>query len=290
VSAQPRKIALIGDPVAHSVSPALQQAAFNTKSLPYEYVTERITRAELPGAFARLREQYAGLNVTRPLKEAVLPLLTDLSEEAKVAGSVNTVTFSSDGQSRGFSTDGAGFLAAVRRVYDGPIERAVVLGTGGAARAVAAALADFATVTVAGRNRATGLELAMNMPWTGHSVGFVYAEHEPHTYRSLLGSSDLLVNATPLGGPDYPDRSPLPDDALPLPGTVVFDLISIPRTTPLLHDAAAANCKVIQGIEMLIEQGALAFTIWTGVPAPVEIMREAAYRAADLQAPPELAV
>jgi shikimate dehydrogenase len=279
------QIALIGDPVAHSLSPALQQAAFDHAQLPYEYVTHQVTRDQLPVMFNELKEQYAGLNVTIPLKEVVVPLLDEVSQEAKAAGSVNTVTFASDSQlSCGFSTDGAGLLAAIKRVHADQVGRAVVLGTGGAARAVAAALAEVTSVTVAGRNSATGERLARDLQDAGRKVTFIPAESEPGTFRTLLDGCDLVVNATPLGGPGYPDRSPLPDGVVPSPDTVVFDLIYLPRITPFLRDSAAAHCKTIEGIEMLIEQGALAFTHWTGIPAPVDVMRQAAYRAADNQA------
>jgi shikimate dehydrogenase len=289
VNAKRQKIALIGDPVAHSLSPALQQAAFDAAGLPYEYVVEPVTRDQLPGAFAKLKERYAGLNVTTPLKEAILPLLDDVSEEARVAGSVNTIVFAADG-SHGFSTDGGGLRDAVQRMHSSPITRPVVIGTGGAARAVAATLGETAYVTVIGRNRTNGEQLMKDLQSAERNVAFVQVQQEPGPYSLLLDSCDLLVNATPLGGPDYPGRSPLPNGVVPSPDTVVFDLIYLPRITPFLRDAAAAHCKTIQGIEMLIEQGALAFTHWTGLPAPVDIMRNAAYRAADARAKPQVTV
>jgi shikimate dehydrogenase len=270
------------------LSPALQQAAFDEAGMPYEYVTERVTPKQLPLLFAELKGQYAGLNVTTPLKEIVLPLLNEVSGEAKVARSVNTITFPGDGTSCGFSTDGAGMLNAVKRVHSKPFTRALVLGTGGAARAVAAALAEVTPVTVAGRNSTTGERLAQDLLSAGREVTFIHTESDAGAYRTLLDGCDLLVNSTPLGGPDYPDRSPIPDGVAPSPDTVVFDLIYLPRTTRFLRDAADAHCKTIQGIEMLIEQGALAFTNWTGLAAPVDIMRRAAYRSADMQTTPQV--
>jgi shikimate dehydrogenase len=266
----------------------MQQAAFDAADLPYDYVVERVSPGELTAVFPDLAERYAGLNVTRPLKEVVIPLLDEVSAGASIAGSVNTITFDADHQTvHGFSTDGEGMLAALAREYKGDIKSAVVIGTGGAARAIAAALAPASTVTVIGRNRTTGEQLMRDLGAAGCAITFVPAEaDEAAQYRELLDGCDLLVNATPLGGPDYADQSPLPESVLPSPNTIVFDLISIPFSTPLLRDVAAAGCKVVHGIEMLIEQGALAFTLWTGLPAPVDVMRQAAYRAANIQPAP----
>jgi shikimate dehydrogenase len=289
VSSQPvRQIALIGDPVAHSISPALQQAAFDNAGVAYEYVVESITAEQLSSVFPNLPARYAGLNVTRPLKELVLPLLDEVSPEARVAGSVNTIEFDTDhGVARGFTTDGDGLVAALRRVHDQPVNRVVIVGTGGASRAIAATLAPTSSVTVIGRNRVAGERLARDLGAAGREVNLVTAEAgDTQQYRRVLDGCDLLVNATPLGGPGHRDDSPLPGGVLPAPGTVVFDLISIPYDTPLLGAAAAAGCPVVHGIEMLIEQGALAFTVWTGLPAPVDTMRQAAYRAANIQPAP----
>lgn len=266
----PASVALIGDPVAGSLSPRMQRAAFAAAGLDLDYTSVRIGRAELAGAFPALSRRFLGLNVTRPLKEAVIPMLEAVSGPAAAAGSVNTVVFSG-GAACGESTDGTGFLAALARASHSPVRRALILGTGGAARAVAAALqGSGAAVAVAGRNTAAVERLRADLGVTATAT-------DTPALTAAVAEADLLVNATPVGGEPAPVAMPLPD-AVPLqPGLVVFDLVYRPRRTALLHRAAAAGCRTVEGIEMLIEQGARSFQLWTGCPAPVEAMRAAAY-------------
>jgi shikimate dehydrogenase len=268
-----RAVALIGDPVSRSVSPAMHEAAFRHAGLDLTYEAMTIRRDELAGVFPRLCERFLGLNVTRPLKEAVIPLLDVLSPEAERAGSVNTVVFGA--KAAGHSTDGAGFMAALRRVGVTEVRRALILGTGGAARAIAAALVDDGTeVTVWGRNRQAGLRLEADL-----GVTFLPAS-DPSGLGPTIESSDLLVNATPVG--TQADDSPVPSELMPS-GITVFDLLYLPRWTPLLLQAEAAGCLPIHGIDMLIEQGALSFELWTGREAPIDVMRESAYAALEDQ-------
>jgi shikimate dehydrogenase len=275
-----RRVVLIGDPVAHSVSPPMHRAGFNAARMDWDYEPLRVGRDEFDGVWEALRadRSVAGLNVTIPLKELV-GLRVDRCEAE--AGSVNTVVFEDVGAERvavGHSTDGAGFLAAVRRVDGRPRRRAVVLGTGGAARAVAAALrAEGSAVTVLGRNRSAGERLALEVgarfePWDPAA-----ADHRGILVEALR-HADLLANATPIGTGD-PSASPVPDHAVPSPEVTVIDLVYRPRRTALLTRAAAAGCRTVEGIEMLIEQGARSFELWTGLPAPLETMRAAAYEA-----------
>lgn len=278
-----RVVALIGDPVAHSISPAMHRAAFGALGLDLDYVALTVRKEELADAFPPLRQTYLGLNVTTPLKEAVIPLLETITPLAGRAGSVNTVSFSG-GRSEGSSTDGEGFLAALRNGIgraDGRTDRAefpgqaLVLGTGGAARAVAAALlAEGARVTVCGRNAEAGSRLARHL-------GSRFMSVDAGSLAGELGRADLLVNATPVGGPGDADAAPLPDTAPLPPRLVVFDLVYRPRRTVLLARAEVAGCRIVEGIEMLIEQAARSFEIWTGRPGPVNVMREAAYAALD---------
>jgi shikimate dehydrogenase len=267
------------------VSPAIHAAAFIALRLDLEYVSVRIIRDELAEAFPVLRRRFLGLNVTRPLKEAILPLLDDVSPEAAAAGSVNTVVFR-NGRAEGHSTDGAGFLAALERSSASASRRALILGTGGAARAVAAALLKTgAAVLVSGRNAEAGRRLVEDLSAArteGAGWGDVeFLSAEPLRLAREVELADLLVNATPVGGwPDI-DESPLPEEVLLRPVHTVFDLVYRPRRTRLLDRASAAGCRVVEGIEMLIEQGARSFSIWTGLQAPVEVMRRAAYKSVE---------
>jgi shikimate dehydrogenase len=267
----PGRIGLIGDPVSHSISPPMHEAAFRATGLDLSYVAVPVRREELGDAFPQLRTGFIGLNVTTPLKEDVIPLLDDLSPEAARAGSVNTIVFGE--RSMGHSTDGTGFQAALRRAGMTSVRRAVVLGTGGAARAVSARLLDAgADVVVWGRNRPAGARIAEQLP-----VSFVPADEGGERLASALSEADLLVNATPIGGRG--GGSPVPHGAALHRGLTVFDLVYRPRRTSLLHLAVSHGCRIVEGVEMLIEQGALSFGLLTGQKPPVAVMREAAYRA-----------
>jgi shikimate dehydrogenase len=250
------EVALVGDPVAHSVSPAIQSAAFAAAGLDWQYRLVQVADGDLERAWPGLAQRFRGLNVTSPHKQTAARLADELSSTARTCASVNTLTFGSSG-ALGDSTDGAGFLRALRRAAPRVPEIAVVLGTGGAARAVAAALSvEGVEARVVGRNHQAGVELA----------------------RDLAGAG-LLVNATTLGGPAHSGRSPVPDRVQLSKELIVFDLVYLPRWTPLLSRAQAAGCPVVFGLDMLVEQGALSFEAWTGVDAPLREMRGAAEQA-----------
>ena len=283
-----RSVLLIGDPVGHSVSPAMHRAAFAAAGLDgWTYRAKRVSPARLAETWQELRAEahggdrpVAGLNVTIPHKEAVVALVDELTPRARTTGSVNTVVVDREGRATGDSTDGAGFMAALARADGRERRRAVVMGTGGAARAVAAALRGAGSaVLVLGRNAGAGERMATDLdvtfePWPPGGDG---------PLRRALDGADLLANATPVGAGD-PSVSPLPHGVVLDPGITVFDLVYRPRRTALLERAAAAGCTVVEGIEMLIEQGARSFQLWTGLAAPVDAMRSAAYRALDGQA------
>jgi shikimate dehydrogenase len=283
MTGRPAVYAVIGDPVGHSISPPMQRAAFAAAGLDAGYVAERVAAEDLRAAWPTLRERYAGMNVTRPLKADVLDLVDEVAPAARRSGSVNTVVIR-DRRTTGDSTDGAGFLAALRRVRAEPAERALILGTGGAARAVAAALCGRgATAVLWGRNESAGRQVAADLSsHAAPSDGPVsYAGGSLEELTAMLRGADLVVNATPFGDPSMPGVSPIPDGASLQRGAVVVDLVYRPRRTPLLERAAAEGLATVEGIEMLIEQGARSFELWTRMPAPTEVMRRAAYRAYD---------
>jgi shikimate dehydrogenase len=273
-------ISLIGSPVKDSISPAMHRAAFRAAGLDLEYVAVEVRAADLPHAFPRLRRSFVGLNVTRPLKEAIIPLLDELSPEAAESGSVNTVALSRE--AAGYSTDGSGFMAALARAGGGPFGSALILGTGGAARAVAFALvSEGAQLFISGRNEEAGAHLVSDLLRRGSRRAAEFLG--PSRVGGALGDCELLVNATPLGDWSDPGAQPLPEDMPLPPGLMVFDLVYRPRRTAFLRRAEAAGCRTVEGVEMLVEQGARSFSIWTGLPAPIETMRAAADAA--LEAP-----
>ena len=276
----PPCIALIGDPVARSLSPKMQRAAFRAMGLDWRYEAITVRSDQLDRTWRRLRESgdCSGLNVTIPHKERIIGLLDRLDGAARRAGSVNTVLLDG-GAAVGLSTDGDGFLAALRAADPGPHRRAVLLGTGGAARAVAAALHDAESeVTVLGRNERAGARLSADL-----GVRFLRWTGDAGLIRRVLHAADLLLNATPVGAGD-PTASLLPPDVELDPALTVVDLVYRPRRTALLRTAQERGCTTVEGIEMLIEQGGLSFTAWTGLDAPISEMRAAAYAALDDQA------
>ncbi len=269
-----RTVALIGDPVSHSVSPPMHRAAFRECGLDLDYLAIRVRPDELAAIFPTLRQQHLGLNVTRPLKQSVLSLMDTVSEEAKLARAVNTVAFT-DGRSAGDLTDGHGFLTALARKGVSATRHAVVVGTGGVARAIGFALhRSGAHVTIAGRSRPRARELAAELG--GEDVRL-----DAETLGPVLAEADLLVNATPVGGPGDEDRSPLPPGVALHDRLTVFDVVYRPRVTPLIRAALDAGARSVEGVDMLVEQGARSFEIWTGTPAPVDVMRAAALDALD---------
>lgn len=249
---------LIGDPVAHSLSPAMQNAAFAALGLPHRYDLLQVKRDDLADAVRRMRDTAAlGANVTIPHKEHVGRYLDAIDETAERIGAVNTL-YKRGGQLRGDNTDAGGFADALREAgVDMQGRTVLVLGAGGAAKAcVDVLLASGADVAVANRTA----ERARAVP--GRAV--------PWPVRSLEGY-DAVVNATSLGlhGDD-----PLAGVDLPR-AVMVADVIGIAEETPLIRRAKASGCVAVDGLSMLLHQGLRAFRLWTGLDAPLEAMRAA---------------
>lgn len=265
--------AVIGDPVAHSRSPAILNAAFAAAGLDWVYVGFSVRPGAARDAVLAMRTLgIGGMSVTMPHKAAVMGALDSVSDEAARLGAVNCIAWEGD-RLVGHNTDGDGLLMSLRSEGADPSgARVVVLGAGGAARAAVLALgsAGAAEVVVCNRSIDRGESAAALVP----NATAVALGGDPETISSLLGRADLLVNATPVGmGPD--DGSPVPAEALH-PGLVVSDLIYHPERTQLMEDASAAGARTHNGLGMLVGQAAVAFGIWTGVTAPVEVMQRAA--------------
>lgn len=250
---------LLGHPVAHSKSPAMQNAAFAAAGIDACYLALDVAPAGLAAALAGLRATNAlGCNLTIPHKEAALAVMDELDASARDAGAVNTVVFR-DGRAIGHNTDGAGAVDALReRGVKLPGSRVLILGAGGAARGVAHALRPAgADVTLTNRTPARAAELGFpTIPW----------ERTPDVMRNV----DLLVNATSLGLRG--ERVPAPLERM-LPGAAVLDCVY--GETALIREARERNLFAIPGEVMLLHQGARAFALWTGKSAPVHIMKSA---------------
>jgi shikimate dehydrogenase len=269
-SAHTRLAAVIGFPVRHSLSPAMHNAAFTELGLDWMYVACEVTPDDAAAAFAGARALgFGGLSVTIPHKAAALAAVDELSDTARAIGAVNTVVPLGDGRLRGENTDGAGFLASLADEGFDPAGRpCAVVGAGGAARAVVHALAGAgaAEVVVVNRTPARAEEVAGVAGGAGR-VGT--AAH--------LARMDLVVNATPLG---LAGSDALPfDGRLVGDGQLVVDLVPNPAVTPLMRAARQHGARVAGGVGMLVHQGALAFELWTGQPAPLAVMRAAAVEA-----------
>jgi shikimate dehydrogenase len=267
-----KRVVLIGHPVAHSLSGAMQQAAFDSLGIDATYELWDKTSLELADAVAELRgDDFLGANVTIPHKERVAPMVDRQTDDAHLTGAVNTLT--REGRRLiGHNTDVPGFKVALDRLVGKQKmpRQAVVLGAGGGARAVVYGLITegFQRIIVFNRHlhRAEGL-----VKHFGRSAAHMELRAMPwhdSIIESELAKTRVLVNATSIGLTD--DASPIPAESLH-GDLLVLDLIY--ARTRLLRDAAAAGATVADGELMLLHQGAAAFTLWTGQPAPLELMQ-----------------
>lgn len=282
MSAGPARVVLLAHPAAHSLSPRMHDAAFAAAGVPARYAALDVPPAELATAVARLRAApYLGANVSVPHKEAVARLVDELTGAARAVGAVNTVV-RHGARLVGHNTDAPGFLRGLAELgFDPAGAGCLVLGAGGAARAVVwALLGAGARVVVVNRDAARAERLVADLEAAGAPAGRATAAP---TAAPHLPAARLLVNTTSVGmagGPD-PDGLPLltPAQLAALPaGAGVVDLVYRPALTPLLRAAAARGHATQNGLPMLLWQGALAFEAWTGRPAPAAVMREALER------------
>ena len=272
---QARLFGVLGDPVDHSLSPAMHNAAFAATGLPHLYLRYRVPPAELGAALEEARAlRMGGLNLTVPLKEAVLPFLDGLTIEATRAGAVNTIVLAAGGRRLlGDNTDGRGFLRAIggRVVLRGSV--AVLIGAGGSARAVGGALAGAgcARLIIANRTLARAEALADRLARTA-GLDTVAGPLAALATGDVLEEAALVVNTTPLG---------LAGRRLPIryqasrPRCLFVDLVYGSRPTPFLAGATRARRPTLDGGLMLLHQGALAFEAWTGLRAPRTAMARA---------------
>jgi shikimate dehydrogenase len=273
-------VGVIGWPVKHSLSPAMHNAAFAESGLDWVYVPLPVYPDHVGEAVRGVRALgFAGANVTVPHKQAVLAHLDEVSRAAQVIGAVNTIVVR-DGALHGDNTDATGFIASLRETgFDPAGTYCALLGAGGAARAVAHALADAGALQVCiyNRNFSRARDLCRDMAKFHSDVRF-----EPASLNDVAGIGDdidLVVNTTSVGMWPHTEASPWPHE-LRLPAQItVCDLVYNPRDTLFLTQARAVGAETVDGLGMLVYQGAAAFEIWTGRPAPVGMMRKACLQA-----------
>ena len=277
-----KHVFLIGHPVGHSVSPAFQQAGFDWCDLDVCYEAIDVDYPSLYNIVSTLRgNEVMGANVTVPHKETVVALLDVLDKDARLIGAVNTIE-NRDGVLIGYNTDALGFVMALKEKasFDPLGKTALVLGAGGAARAVVVALAGAGVKSLVIANRTLGRAnvLADDVRHLIRSVEAVDL-HTDSMY-SIAKNSQIIVNCTTVGMSGSIGQNDTLIEANLIPSNaLVCDLVYNPLETPILRDAKKAGAQVLGGLPMLVYQGGASFKIWTGREAPIKIMFEAAEKA-----------
>ncbi len=268
-------LGVIGDPITHSLSPVMQNAALAQLGADFVYLPFPVASPDLADVLSGFRAiGLRGFNVTIPHKQAIMPLLSEISPVAQAVGAVNTVCRTDQGW-YGTNTDIEGFLAPLvdeQRDWSS----AVILGNGGAARAVVAGCGQLGCrrIQVVGRssNKLDGFMAS----WQDAAVTASLSVHSWSQLPDLLPTASLLVNTTPIGMHPHSQASLLTSAELALlpDGAIVYDLIYRPRPTLLLQQAQSQGAIVLDGLEMLVQQGAAALRLWVQQPVPVDVMRE----------------
>lgn len=273
-----RVFAILGDPVAHSLSPKMHNAALNALGIDAIYVPFHVTPDQLPTAIAGVRAlQIAGLSVTVPHKEHIIPLLDEIDPAAQRIGAVNTV-INHQGHLVGYNTDAPGFLRALRDTLNfSPRHQEIVLiGAGGAARAALVALAQegAATIVVANRTLGRANDLINSYREEFPDCQLLATELYADSIGDFLARADLLVNTSSIGlqGEAFPP----PLIAALNPSALIFDMVYSRKmaSTPLVIQGKDAGHRAADGRSMLVAQGEEAFLLWTGTPPPAGVMKE----------------
>jgi shikimate dehydrogenase len=280
LSAKTEICGLVGDPVEHSVSPAMHNAAFNNLGLDYIYLPFHVKGENLSKAIDSLKAlNIRGLNITIPYKVLVIPLLDKIDQMAKKIGAVNTIV-NDKGYLKGYNTDANGFLKVLlEKEFEPKGKRIIILGAGGVSRSISFSLAERGADIVI-LNRKVEMDWAVKIASDISIISNreVKALELNNENLSLVLSADMLINATCVGMNPRIIDSPLPSKFLK-PNLIVFDAVYNPLRTRLLLEAEEVGAKTISGIDMLVWQGALAFELWTGVKPPIEIMKTKAIEA-----------
>ncbi len=279
ITGKTRICGIIGDPVEHSMSPVMHNAAFEMLGLNYVYLPFHVRKEGLRTAINGMRAlSITGLNVTIPHKMAVIPFLDKLDLLAGRMGAVNTIA-NENGELTGYNTDAPGFVQALRAQGVEPDgKRIVILGAGGAAKGISFILAGAgARLVILNRTFHRAKELASQIAQDCQQKIEAMTLNEANLKRAFDGA-DILVNTTSIGMTPHVDRTPVAGNLLDS-RLVVSDIVYNPLETRLLREAKAAGARTIHGLDMLVWQGALAFEKWTRQKAPFEIMKKAVVKA-----------
>ncbi len=274
ITGKTKLLGVIGDPIAHSLSPVMHNAAIAHLGLDYIYLPFRVKPDDLSIAIEGFRAiNLQGFNITIPHKQAIIPLLAEVSPTAQLVGAVNTVYQTPQGWA-GTNTDVQGFIAPLQDLRDWRGTEVLVLGYGGAARAVVVGCQQLGCkqIHVVGRNPEKLQDF--HQSWTAFP-GLV-SIHPWHQLANLFPHADLVVNTTPIG--TTPDMHISPVELSVMEklkmGAIAYDLIYNPTKTLFLQQAEQKGAMIFNGLEMLVQQGAAALEIWLGCPAPIAVMRK----------------
>jgi shikimate dehydrogenase len=274
IDAKTQVCAIFGHPVGHSLSPAIHNAAFQALGLPFVYVAHDVAPGNVLTALEGIRVMgYRGLSVTIPHKVEAMAGMDEVDETAQGIGCINTVV-NDEGRLRGSNSDGLGALGALRDAGADPQgKRVLILGSGGAARAISVTLAREAPpeqITLLGIEMDQLDQLVRDTRERGRS-SVTGGRLTDESLERELAAADILMHCSPTGMHPHEEHSLVPPRML-REGLVVFDAVYNPRQTRLLRDAQAAGSRTIQGIEMFLGQAYVQFELWTGRPAPREVM------------------
>lgn len=262
---------ILGDPVAHSLSPVMHNAAFEELGMDAVYLAFRVSQNELEDAIKGAKSLgIAGLNVTIPLKEKALLFFVDAEEVAQKIGAINTIDFRTGGTPVGYNTDGIGSIRVLKEtVGELKGKNVLIIGAGGAAKAIAFYLdVEGAKVTIANRTKGRAAQLAAKLS----NADAIALDAE---LKKQIKASDILIHATSVGMHPHEDATLVTADMMH-PDLVVFDIVYNPMETKLLKEAKRAGVKkIVNGVKMLVYQGAASFKIWTKEEPPIEVMEKA---------------
>jgi shikimate dehydrogenase len=264
-------VGIIGDPVEHSLSAPMHNAAFKHLKMDYVYVPFHVRGENLESAIQGARSlEIKGLNVTIPHKTAVIPYLDEVDQAAQLIGAVNTIKFT-ENTAKGYNTDGVGAVKALEEITPVKGKKVVIMGAGGAARALAFQLIlnGIVDLVIANRTRQKAEQLARDiqgkLEFSPEVIGLKEME---------LSSTDILINTTSVGMYPHQDQPPLVRGDQMHPELVVNDVIYNPLQTKLMEEAGSIGAKTLNGTKMLIYQGMESFRIWTGITPPVEVFEK----------------
>ena len=278
ITGKTRLLGVIGHPIGHSLSPLMHNAALTELRENYVYVAFPIKPEDLATAIAGLESiGVVGFSVTIPHKQTIMPFLSQITPTAKLVGAVNTVRWTEQGW-QGTNTDVEGFVAPLTGLdQDWQKVKPVVLGNGGAARAVVVGLAQLGCpeIQIVGRNFEK--LVAFKKSWSRADFNSELSVYPWQALAELIPSTTLLINTTPLGMTPHLEQSPVEEDLMQglSSSAIAYDLIYTPRPTRFLQQAADQDATIIDGLEMLVQQGAAALRLWLQKPVPVDTMRQA---------------